>query len=436
MPGNEGGVVIIGAGVAGLSLAYHLKLPYHVYERETRVGGLCRSEEIAGCTFDYAPRLLLPGSQYAAEVSHQLMDENWQSLLFSDWNYHHDPYRFYTRLPIQEHLYGLPATEILRCLTGLVEAARSFDERQIHESANYRDWLYACIGRPIADLAIIPQEKKKWKTNPAEMDFRWALRRVSRPDLETALRGATHDIPQARRFGYPLRGGFAALMEAFAAHLNHLNLGVSLQALDPRRGIAYFDDGSARSYRALAATLPLPLLVSMLDDAPDGVREAAEGLEHVSLLCVCMVIKRDVVSDKHSIYVHDPGLIFHRVSFLSNLSPYMVPSGFSSLVAEVTYIDQPPMDDTALFQCVRADLIAMGILQPDDRIVDRRVLHLPYAYPRPVLGWMDKARHIRAYLERLGIYAHGRFGEWEYLNVHHIIPRSRNLARLLEERHG
>ena len=37
-------IVIVGAGLAGLSTAYHLAgTPYQLYEREDEVGGLCRS---------------------------------------------------------------------------------------------------------------------------------------------------------------------------------------------------------------------------------------------------------------------------------------------------------------------------------------------------------------------------------------------------------
>jgi protoporphyrinogen oxidase len=433
MASNERDVVIIGAGIAGLSLAYHLKLSYHIYERETKVGGLCRSKEIAGCIFDYAPRLLLSGNQYTIDVSRQLLDENMDVLLFGDWSYHHTC-QLYTRFPIQKHLYGLPATDIMRCLTGLVDAGRSFDDPK--ESANYRDWLYASVGRPIADLAIIPQERKKWKTDPVELDYRWAPRRVACPDLEAALRGATHDVPQVRRFGYPRRGGIAALMEAFAAHLANLNLRVSLRAVDTQRRVAHFDDGGARPYRALVGTLPLPLLVRLLDGAPDDVRKAAARLEHVSLLCVCMVVRRNALSDKHFIYVHDPDFIFHRISFLSNLSPHAAPPGYSSLVAEVSYIGQPPMADAALIRRVRADLTTMDVLRSDDKVVASQVLCLPYAYPRPTVGWMENVARIRAYLEQLDIYTLGRFGEWEYLNMHHIVPRGRDLAGLLEERYG
>ena len=43
-----GSIVILGGGLAGLSTAWHLKKAgydnYHLFEKESRVGGLTRSE--------------------------------------------------------------------------------------------------------------------------------------------------------------------------------------------------------------------------------------------------------------------------------------------------------------------------------------------------------------------------------------------------------
>ena len=52
-------IVIVGAGLAGLSTAYHLPhASYRLYEREREVGGLCRSYRKDGFTFDYTGHLL------------------------------------------------------------------------------------------------------------------------------------------------------------------------------------------------------------------------------------------------------------------------------------------------------------------------------------------------------------------------------------------
>ena len=48
--GNRSKIVILGAGLAGLSTAYHLKKDYEIYEKEGEVGGLCRSKNIDGFT--------------------------------------------------------------------------------------------------------------------------------------------------------------------------------------------------------------------------------------------------------------------------------------------------------------------------------------------------------------------------------------------------
>ena len=46
-------IVILGAGLSGLTCAYYLEKDYSIFEQESRVGGLCRSERVNGFTFDY-----------------------------------------------------------------------------------------------------------------------------------------------------------------------------------------------------------------------------------------------------------------------------------------------------------------------------------------------------------------------------------------------
>ncbi|MGH7165590.1 MAG: NAD(P)-binding protein, partial [Nitrospiraceae bacterium] len=51
-------IVIVGAGLAGLSAAFHLKgVPYRLFEKEHEVGGLCRSYQLDGFTFDITGHL-------------------------------------------------------------------------------------------------------------------------------------------------------------------------------------------------------------------------------------------------------------------------------------------------------------------------------------------------------------------------------------------
>jgi UDP-galactopyranose mutase len=51
-------VVIIGAGPTGLSAAYHLGRDALLLERQSRVGGWCRSLVDNGFTFDFAGHIM------------------------------------------------------------------------------------------------------------------------------------------------------------------------------------------------------------------------------------------------------------------------------------------------------------------------------------------------------------------------------------------
>jgi UDP-galactopyranose mutase len=51
-------IPILGAGLAGLSAAYHMNGEHVILEKDRRVGGLCKSVNIGGYVFDYAPHIL------------------------------------------------------------------------------------------------------------------------------------------------------------------------------------------------------------------------------------------------------------------------------------------------------------------------------------------------------------------------------------------
>jgi hypothetical protein len=68
--------------------------------------------------------------------------------------------------------------------------------------------------------------------------------------------------------------------------------------------------------------------------------------------------------------------------------------------------------------------------------VASRVIHLPYAYPLLTNGWREQLRPVFEYLAQFDIYPLGRFAEWEYLNIHELLPRGRDLAARLEARYG
>src|SRR5262245_27941044 len=75
-------VIILGAGPTGLSAAYHLGEKALLLERETRVGGGCRSLCAGGFTFDMAGHVMVSNDPYVHELYALLLGANvhWQEL--------------------------------------------------------------------------------------------------------------------------------------------------------------------------------------------------------------------------------------------------------------------------------------------------------------------------------------------------------------------
>jgi len=114
------------------------------------------------------------------------------------------------------------------------------------------------------------------------METSWLGGRVPLPDLEQMIEGALEPMPTPMgpnaRFGYPLRGGFQALMNAFLPHLGEteLALNTGVVHLSPREKTVRLDDGRTVRFDTLISTMPLPQLVAACgEEAPESVRAAA-----------------------------------------------------------------------------------------------------------------------------------------------------------------
>ena len=79
-------IVVLGAGLAGLSTAYYLKdAPYLIVERDDEVGGLARSVDARGFMFDFTGHLLHIRSDAVKDLCDELLGEDQVHLERSAW---------------------------------------------------------------------------------------------------------------------------------------------------------------------------------------------------------------------------------------------------------------------------------------------------------------------------------------------------------------
>ncbi len=428
--------LIIGAGPAGLSAAYHCPGDSLLIEKEARVGGLCRSIYDRGFVFDYAGHIFFTSDPYISDVlSPMLLGGNVHWQYREAWVYSKGAY---TRYPFQASTYGLPAQVVKECILGAVEAARNYQPDR--SPRNFGEFIQAKWGAGIGEHFMVPYNRKLWTVPLEEMSWDWLNGRVPQPNLEEIIDGALQPQPKPMgpnaRFGYPLRGGFEALMRGWLKHLDKSRvwLNTEVMAIDPAARQAVLSDGREVRYEHLISTVPLPELLKLLPRLPADVQQAASQLRAVSIRCVNLGIARPDLSDKHWIYYPEETPVFHRLFIQSNASPHVTPAGCSSLTAEISYSPAKPLPDRgeALIRRVVEDCRAAGILRPSDTILVAGEVDIPYAYVVPDLRKEAAVARIQDWLRPQEIICAGRFAEWKYLNTDHCFLAGKRAAEQIE----
>jgi protoporphyrinogen oxidase len=273
-----------------------------------------------------------------------------------------------------------------------------------------------------------------------EMETSWLGGRVPLPDLEEMIDGALRPVAKPQgpnaRFGYPLRGGFQALMNGFLPHLRgDVKLNARVTRIVPSRHLVALSDGTGYVYEKLVSTMPLPKLIEMLGDAaPARIHKAAAQLRHVSVRCVNLGVARPGITDKHWIY-YPENSVFHRIFVQGNASPHNNPAGGFGLTCEITYSPHKPLpcDGDALIDRCIADCIDVGILRADDEILVRNQVDMPYAYVVYDHARAEAVDVIRQWLRTRDIELAGRYSEWEYYNSDHAFLAGRKAAERVSD---
>ena len=488
-------VAIIGAGPTGLSAAYHLGEDAALIDQNERVGGWCRSVYQDGFTFDYAGHIMFSNDRYVHEMYQILLGDNvhWQDREAWIWSK-----GVYTRYPFQGALYGLPPEVIKECIVGAIESrygtlkpakangnptsngtskgsAKPVNGQPCPTTptgdvkdccgdgvmeataklssamnapsattppANFEEFIYKVWGAGIAKHFAIPYNRKLWAVPLSEMETSWLGGRVPLPDLEDMIEGALRPVPKPMgpnaRFGYPLRGGFQALMDGFLPHLRGpLMLGTRVVGVSPSRRMLTLSDGTQVAYEQLISTMPLPVLVRMIgSEAPEEVRQAAAGLRHISVRCVNIGVGRENLTEKHWIY-YPEDTIFHRIFVQGNASPHCNPAGGFGLTCEITYhpTHKPlPCDGDELIQRCIDDCRRVGFFKDSDPVLTAGQVDMPHAYVVYDHARPKNVATIRDWLLSQDIILAGRYSEWEYYNSDHAFLAGKKAAEVARER--
>jgi len=425
----ETAVLIIGAGLAGLSAGYHLGKTDHVLvEAEERVGGLCKSFPVDGFHFDCTGHLIHFRTSEGRKIITDLVGDKIQE--------HHRKSAIYlqgryTDYPFQANTYGLPPEIIKECVLGFAQTLLNKKKTKVK---NFQDWIQDTFGDGIARHFMVPYNEKLWQHDLGDIALDWVNWSIPKPSLEDVLNGALGI--KNKQFGYnpvfyyPSEGGIGLLPESFPIH-GSLLLSTRVTKINLRKKEATLSDDTKIRYGSLFSTMPLHALVQILEDAPANVAAANQNLQYVSVLNVNLGIDRPNVLPYHWVYYPEKDKPYYRIGCTSNFSSSVSPPNTSCLYIEVSLRSDRDHDVSALVAQTIASLKQTGILTDADRIIAQFPVVLPYAYVVYNSARKKAVERIQRYLKAHNVHSFGRYGSWMYSSMEDAVLEGKQHAENL-----
>lgn len=429
------GVVVLGAGPAGLGLAYRAAGVGHrvtVIEREPRVGGAAGSITVAGVRVDHGSHRL--HRTIAPEILADL-----RSLLGGDLQRRERR----GRIRLADRWLPFPLTPVATA-RGLPpgfglrvggEALTAWARRP--RADTFAEVVRSGLGPTMATRFYEPYAWKLWGRDPHRISGEQARRRIGASTPGKLLRRvlAGRD-PEARTFLYPRRG-FGQLWEALAAAARDRGARILLDATATaieRTGdgvAARLADGRHIRGGHVFSTIPLPALARLVRPTPpDDVRAAAATLSTRAVVLVYLVIDTARYTPFDAHYLPERWTPVTRISEPKNYrdghpvaGDHGDPDDHTVLCAEL-----PCAVDDDIWRSTDAQLAAMVTdalrrsALPDVVPADVVVRRLPSAYPIHDLDFARHLGHIDTWLRGVPeVTTLGRQGLFVHDNSHHAL---------------
>ncbi|HET8796368.1 MAG TPA: FAD-dependent oxidoreductase [Thermoanaerobaculia bacterium] len=424
---------ILGGGISAIALASRLGEDVEILEKSSRTGGLCATIVEDGFTFDAAgPHIMFSKNKDVLNLMISILGDNVHQ------NRRENRIWYAGRLvkyPFENDLASLPKEDTFDCLHGYIENPRANDT-----PANLAEWSYKTFGAGISEKYFIPYNEKIWNYDARKIGLEF-VERIPKPPVADVIKSAigipTEGYLHQLYYSYPTRGGFEAIVHGFEKQVRgdiRTNWPVASVEKDGDGWRVVSSTGEERRYRILVNTIPIHELLKIWKDAPDDARQWASKLRYNSLVNVLLGSSTDPGHNYTALYVPDPQILFHRLSFPKAFGSECVPPGHSSIMAEITTNAGEDgvweTDDATLTERIIADIARIGFVDPKT-IVYKRVSRFLYGYPVYDLEYRKNVTAMREAVARTGLRLLGRFAQFDYITSDVCVERALKMAEEL-----
>lgn len=426
-------IVVIGAGVAGLSLGYLLSrngARAAVLEKEGSVGGLARSFHYGDYIFDIGPHRFHTEEPHILAFIKEVLAENIVTIPRSSgvWmfgKYHDWPLNRST-------IFKLPIGVMLGVLSDLLV-------RKISEGDSFEDYISNMYGKTLYEQFFKPYTEKFLHYPPNTIHSDWAKTGIDRSVIDNRVKVNT--LPEVikrvilpkpvnTQFLYPLNGGIANFSQRLAENIERNNgqilLNTTVDKIE-QNGNKLFQiecNGNKFYPDIVIWTAPIPILYSLLNlPSPD--------LHYLSSICYNVETNGHPKRGYQWCYYGQKEVVFNRISIPKMFSENNAPKGKTGINVEVTCMEGDPIwqEPEKLTETVKEDMVKVKLIEKYEDIDAVHIERIPNVYP---IYTMDYGAKLDAVMEQLRRYSNlvllGRTGTFWYNNMDHSIAGAMRCA--------
>jgi len=288
---------IIGGGLSGISFQHYLNHPSEILEKNSNIGGLCRTFEKDGFYYDIGGHILFSTNTKIMKIINDILNPNIHyckrnnKILFKNK---------YIKYPFENGLSSLDKEDIIDCLL-------TFIENPNKSYSNFEEWIYYTFGKGIADRYLIPYNNKIWKTKLSDMNTEW-VDRIPKPPLEDIIKSAigieTEGYVHQLNFGYPIKGGIQSLVESFIKETSKIKTNINIKSiyLKNKKWIIS-TDSEQFEFDKIVNTAPLEEIIPLIINVPQDIVNAVNKLKYNAVRVVMIGINNQSLLDKSAVYI-------------------------------------------------------------------------------------------------------------------------------------
>lgn len=430
-------VVVLGAGVTGLSAAYRLSknsgFDVHVVDKETTVGGVCRSFTEGDFLLDYGPHkfyTLIDGIVDELEklMGDELLVRDKTQSLYMKGKYFAFP------LKMSEMVLRFPP---LTTAQVLMSFGKQMLQNQLTKetSTTYESFIIERFGKELYQQIFKPMAKKIYG-EPQDLDRKLAEVRISSPGLisvvkQLLFRSKIDRTISAPTFHYPKLGYGRIperLKEACLKQGVHFHLNSKIQSIvakDGKVSQVVVEESSGQQTKldcdSLIYTIPLSVLPDLISEPlPTDVRKACKFVSYRHGVIYYYLLKSTPVLPSMWVFFPESRFRFGRLSEMVKFSPHTAPPGHTALMVDFTCEEKDPywsLDDKDLGEKLLAQMAPLKLF-PANAIVKQFSKRFRNLYPVYSTGYQENLTSVRK-LETLfnNLFFIGRLGDFNYNNA-------------------